>query len=61
MSAGGFSFRLFHLVHEEHWTQHVREPTRYHAGQRPSMLNLVFTSLTGYKSMNLLERVTTLS
>ena len=26
-----------------HWTQHVRELTRYRAGQRPSLLDLVFT------------------
>ena len=42
VSAGGFSSRLFHLVQEEDWTQHVCEPTRYRAGQRPSLLDLVF-------------------
>ena len=44
MSAGGISSRLFHLVQEEDWTQHVREPTRYRAGQRPSLLDLVLTN-----------------
>ena len=44
VSAGGFSSRLFHLVQEEDWTQHVREPTRYRAAQRPSLLDLLFTN-----------------
>ena len=46
VSTGGFSSRLFHLVQEEDWTQHVREPTRYRAGQQPSLLDLVFTNET---------------
>ena len=36
------SSRLRHLVQEEGWTQHVRKPTRYCAGQKPSLLDLRF-------------------
>ena len=50
--AGGFSSRLFHLVQEEDWTQHVSEPIRYRAEQRPSLLILVFT----YES-HLIDRI----
>ena len=43
MSTSGFSSHLLHLVQEEDLTQHVYQPTCYHAGQRPSLLDLVFT------------------
>ena len=44
ISTGGFSSRLLQLVQDEDRTQHVCEPTRYRAGQRPSLLGLVLTN-----------------
>ena len=35
---------VYFLVQEKNWTQHVREPTRYRAGQRTSLIDLLFTN-----------------
>ncbi|KER24458.1 hypothetical protein T265_07885 [Opisthorchis viverrini] len=43
-SGGRFSATLFEVVQQSAWTQHVVAPTRYRAGQLPSLLDLIITN-----------------
>jgi hypothetical protein len=39
-----FSSLLTQVVRRNAWTQHVKAPTRYRSGQRPSLLDLIITN-----------------
>ena len=39
----GFSYSLSQLIRDESWFQHVKQPTRFRYGQKPSLLELVIT------------------
>ncbi|GAA57342.1 hypothetical protein CLF_112559 [Clonorchis sinensis] len=43
-SSGPFAAALTEVVQQSTWTQHVVAPTRYRAGQQPSLLDLVITN-----------------
>ncbi|GAA50218.1 hypothetical protein CLF_104248 [Clonorchis sinensis] len=43
-SSGPFAAALTKVVYQTTWTQHVVAPTRYRAGQQPSLLDLVITN-----------------
>ncbi|GAA52903.1 hypothetical protein CLF_109069 [Clonorchis sinensis] len=43
-SSGPFAAALTEVVQQSAWTQHVVAPTRYRAGQQPSLLDLVITN-----------------
>ncbi|GAA55510.1 hypothetical protein CLF_108202 [Clonorchis sinensis] len=43
-SSGPFTAALTEVVQQSAWTQHVVAPTRYRAGQQPSLLDLVITN-----------------
>ncbi|GAA47320.1 hypothetical protein CLF_100216 [Clonorchis sinensis] len=43
-SSGPFAAALTEVVQQNAWTQHVVAPTRYRAGQQPSLLDLVITN-----------------
>ncbi|GAA55971.1 hypothetical protein CLF_109516 [Clonorchis sinensis] len=43
-SSGPFAAALTKVVQQSAWTQHVLVPTRYRAGQQPSLLGLVITN-----------------
>ncbi|GAA52066.1 hypothetical protein CLF_107284 [Clonorchis sinensis] len=43
-SSGPFAAALTEVVQQSVWTQHVVAPTRYRAGQQPSLLDLVITN-----------------
>ena len=43
-SANSFSYKLINATLDSYLTQHVLKPTRHILGQRPSILDLVFTS-----------------
>ncbi|GAA56332.1 hypothetical protein CLF_110614 [Clonorchis sinensis] len=43
-SSGHFAAALTEVVQQSAWSQHVVAPTRYHAGQQPSLLDLVITN-----------------
>ena len=40
----GFSYSLSQLIRDESWFQHVKQPTRFRCGQKPSLLDLVITN-----------------
>ncbi|GAA51912.1 hypothetical protein CLF_107005, partial [Clonorchis sinensis] len=44
VSSGPFVAALTEVVQQSAWTQHVVAPTRYRAGQQPSLLDLVITN-----------------
>ncbi|GAA53824.1 hypothetical protein CLF_111238 [Clonorchis sinensis] len=43
-SSGPFTAALTEVVQQSAWAQHVVAPTRYRAGQQPSLLDLVITN-----------------
>ncbi|GAA53617.1 SMAD mothers against DPP 4 [Clonorchis sinensis] len=43
-SSGPFAAALTEVVQQSAWTQHVITPTRYRAGQQPSLLDFVITN-----------------
>ncbi|KER28253.1 hypothetical protein T265_04856 [Opisthorchis viverrini] len=43
-SGGLFAAALIEVVHQSAWTQNVVAPTRYRAGQKPSLLDFVITN-----------------
>ncbi|GAA56337.1 hypothetical protein CLF_110665 [Clonorchis sinensis] len=43
-SSGPFTAALTEVTQQSAWTQHVVAPTRYRAGQQPSLLDLVITN-----------------
>ncbi|GAA57243.1 small subunit ribosomal protein SAe, partial [Clonorchis sinensis] len=43
-SSGPFAAAFTEVVQQSAWTQHVVAPTRYRAGQQPSLLDLVITN-----------------
>ncbi|GAA58116.1 hypothetical protein CLF_113582, partial [Clonorchis sinensis] len=43
-SSGTFAAALYEVVQQSAWAQHVVAPTRYRAGQQPSLLDLVITN-----------------
>ena len=40
----GLGAELFISTQQHSWTQHAKEPTRFRSGQKPSLLDLIFTN-----------------